>query len=88
MKDYKKQSLNFHHNRTYHELFEIFQGKNLNLVADKGDVMVTIGVENCTVIELRENNLTCVAPTNQPVSGIAGSQLPEVNVSSGPDKKG
>ena len=58
----------------------LFQGSKLNLVAGEDDVKVTVGVGNCDVIELRETNLTCVAPTNQPAPGMPGANFPEVNV--------
>ena len=53
----------------------------MNLAAKASDISITIGLGNCTVIELTEDTLTCLAPVNQPKSGIANSQVPEVNVS-------
>ena len=58
----------------------LFQGENLNLAAEKGDVTVKIGLGSCEVIELTGNNLTCVPPNKQPVPTVPGGNYPEVNV--------
>lgn len=58
-------------------------GENLNLVAGEGDVIVTIGVAACEVIQLSESNITCLPPLDQPIPTIPDAPFPEVNVSIG-----
>ena len=56
------------------------KGQYLNLVAEKGDVRVSVGVGSCDVIELTESNITCVPPPQQPAPRMSGANYPEVNV--------
>ena len=56
------------------------KGRYLNLVAEKWDVRVSVGMGSCEVIELTENNLTCVPPLQQPAPGMSEANYPEVNV--------
>jgi hypothetical protein len=64
-------------------LFLIFylQGAYINLVAKESDVNITIGLESCSVFELRADSITCLAPKDQPASGRKNVPHPEVNVS-------
>lgn len=62
-------------------VLSLLQGENLNLVAGEGDVIVTIGVATCEVIQFSERNITCLLPPDQPASTIPDASFPEVNVS-------
>ncbi|WAR25965.1 hypothetical protein MAR_011669 [Mya arenaria] len=57
-------------------------GNDLNLVAGTSDYKITIGIEDCKMIEVNKNYMTCAAPRNQP-KGSQPGQLPEVNVKVG-----
>ena len=50
-------------------------------MAGEGDVIVTIGVAVCEVIQLSESNITCLPPLDQPTPTIPDAPFPEVNVS-------
>ncbi|WAR25896.1 PLXB-like protein [Mya arenaria] len=56
------------------------KGENLNLVAAKHDINITIGIDVCNVVELEGDFMRCKAPSSQPQPGIPGATLPEVNV--------
>ncbi|XP_052781274.1 plexin-A1-like isoform X1 [Mya arenaria] len=58
------------------------EGNDLNLVAGTSDYKITIGIEDCKMIEVNKNYMTCAAPRNQPKASQPG-QLPEVNVKVG-----
>ncbi|XP_053377531.1 plexin-B-like isoform X2 [Mercenaria mercenaria] len=62
-------------------MYVLLKGEYINLVAQESDVNITIGLEKCSVFELKENLITCLAPKEQPAS--RGSTLPEVNVTIG-----
>ncbi|WAR25937.1 hypothetical protein MAR_011641 [Mya arenaria] len=55
-----------------------YVGNDLNLVAGTSDYKITIGIEDCKMIEVNKNYMTCAAPRNQPKASQPG-QLPEVN---------
>ncbi|XP_052781261.1 plexin-B-like isoform X2 [Mya arenaria] len=59
------------------------KGENLNLVAAKHDINITIGIDVCNVVELEGDFMRCKAPSSQPQPGIPGATLPEVNVTIG-----
>ncbi|XP_052781269.1 plexin-B2-like [Mya arenaria] len=59
------------------------EGDKLDLVATPSDVKITIGVEECSVIEVKNSYMTCKAPRTQPESESPGQSLPEVKVSVG-----
>ncbi|XP_060574584.1 plexin-2-like [Ruditapes philippinarum] len=58
-------------------------GNMLNLVATKCDIIVTVGVELCVVVELNLTCITCIAPIIEPRSRIPNATRPEVNVTIG-----
>ncbi|WAR25877.1 PLXB-like protein, partial [Mya arenaria] len=55
------------------------KGDNLNLVAGMHDIHITIGLGECSVVELTGSYMRCKAPSSQPQPGIQGASLPEVN---------
>ncbi|XP_060561912.1 plexin-B1-like isoform X2 [Ruditapes philippinarum] len=59
------------------------KGAYINLVAKESDVNITIGLESCSVFELRADSITCLAPKDQPASGRKNVPHPEVNVTIG-----
>lgn len=56
------------------------KGENLRLLSFS-DVNITIGIEQCRIVELSDNLIVCNAPTEQPQPGMPGLENPEVNVS-------
>jgi len=61
-------------------LLFIFQGDNLNLVVDKFGINVTVGIQECSVINVTMTELTCSPPPNKPPTGRPEVTVPEVNV--------
>ncbi|XP_052781273.1 plexin-B2-like [Mya arenaria] len=59
------------------------KGDKLDLVATTSDFKITIGVEECSVIEVKDSYMTCKAPRTQPKPEKPGQSLPEVKVSVG-----
>ncbi|KAH3893296.1 hypothetical protein DPMN_017442 [Dreissena polymorpha] len=62
--------------------FLTVEGDNLTLLATS-DVQITIGIEECRVVEVSNTFMRCAAPRKQPKPGISGAEIPEVNVTIG-----
>ncbi|KAK3602018.1 hypothetical protein CHS0354_038890 [Potamilus streckersoni] len=55
-----------------------------NLLWERGDIVISIGYENCALVEVRENNISCSPPAQQPRSDY---QFPDVSVKIGDFKQ-
>ncbi|KAK3580172.1 hypothetical protein CHS0354_030288 [Potamilus streckersoni] len=54
--------------------------KGSNLLWERGDIVISIGYENCALVEVRENNISCSPPAQQPRSD---HRFPDVSVKIG-----
>ncbi|XP_052260745.1 hepatocyte growth factor receptor-like [Dreissena polymorpha] len=61
------------------EQFLTVHGDNFNFLKNS-DVTITIGIEQCRVVQIEPNSMECVAPRTQPKPGIQGAEYPEVNI--------